>query len=306
MSERSMQFTNGNLMIDVDPDRGGSLRAFQLLSGGGDPLDIFQNVDIAGPGSWSYFDMVPYTARIYNGVFPWGGSFFSVAPVKNSQHAIHGPGRQHQWKIAEVWNAGIELLLISAEHRDTFVYPSSCEMTLRYELVDSSLIVRWTIKNVGDQPMPVGGGSHPFVLKRLAGCKDLPVLQFNSTYRYLPRQDTPGEAMPDGRTEKMEGALSFAEGRVPEEGWDHCLYGWNGVATATWKEIGIQLKFEDRDPRQKGYAHLWFPEGRDVWAFEQENAIGNAVNLVGVDTGLDIIAPGETTGFEHAFTVLRV
>jgi aldose 1-epimerase len=295
---------NDRLAIEVEPGRGGSLRSFRgrVPTRGVDWIDIFQNVNTAGPGSWAYFAMLPYTARIYNGVFPWANSDFRVTPVRNSQHAIHGPGRQHPWTVVKSSNESILLRLSSADYRDTFVYPSDCELNLSYQIVDDVLHIVAKIANVGSTDMPVGGGSHPFIPKLLAGCTKPPVLQFDAKCRYLPREDTPGEAMPDGRTEEMRDALSFEHGRTPADGWDHCIGGWSKIATAKWEEIGIGLCFEDRDTNSEGFAHLWFPAGRDVWAFEQEIAIGNAFNLA-VPSGMRILKPGESTGFHHTFAL---
>lgn len=300
-----LKLDNGQISIEVEPGRGGSLRSFQFRRRNGDWIDIFQNVNTAPAGSWGYFAMLPYTARIFNGVFTWNESYFSVAPVRNSHHAIHGPGRQHAWMVNFSGPSAVGLLLDSSDHPDTFVYPSKLRMSLKYELEKGTLHIETVIENVGDAAAPIGGGSHPFIPKLLAGCNNPPVLQFNATDRFLPREDTPGEAMPSGRTQPMSGALSFENGRVPEEGWDHCLRGWSKVAYARWNDISLCLTFKDRDPDSKGFAHLWYPSGRDVWAFEQQVAIGNAFNLApeGIDTGMRVLGPGDSTGFHHTFSV---
>ena len=315
MNVETLIIENGTVRAVVAPPLGASLLAFQRRIGD-DWLDIFLDARRSYvKGRRAYFAMLPWTARMRNQQFLWDEEAEDIPTDPQwtdmfkvdadwHPHGIHGYGPKLPWKVTTRTTDSVSLSLSSADH-PSFVYPSACELRLSYRLDGETLKVWAQVRNAGTKAMPVGGGSHPFIPKYLAGCIAPPDLQFNATRWYRPRADEPNEAMPEGPDLPLPAELNFSKARPATEGWDCALGGWDGTATATWAEAGVRLTVQDADLQDPGLLHLWYWPNKGTFAFEPIVNLGDGFNVKarGGRSGTRILSPGTVSEFSHDYTV---
>jgi len=103
-----------HLRLTVDPDQGaGILACFAGVAGGWLPL--MPDVRAAGCDlSAASFLMMPYSNRIENGSFTFGGREYQLS--NGREHSIHGDVRKRPWRVVEHDAQGVHCTFASADH----------------------------------------------------------------------------------------------------------------------------------------------------------------------------------------------
>ena len=273
----------GGLELDLCPRFGGAIARFRfrghdLLRPSGTAL-----TEDRDPLAASGFPLVPFSGRIENGRFSFGGEEHRLEPnFPPEPHAIHGQGWQLPWEVVHAAEAFAELTL---EHRVPAT-PLEWRARQTFELVDDGLIVGLTLTNAGDGPMPAGLGLHPYFPRTPAVA-----LQARLAHVWLndegkiPRERVALPETWDFSTPQEVNALEM----------DNCFAGWDGKAQIVWPEIAQRLTIE-ADPLF-GHLVIYIPQGADFFCVEPVSHASNGFNLheAGVEgTGVRILEPGET------------
>jgi aldose 1-epimerase len=240
------------------------------------------------------YPLVPYSNRIGDGRFAFDGTDYALAinsPIP--WHPIHGLGWIREWTVAKASPEKLELALRhAARGASDHAWPWSFDATQTYELDDERMLWGISVTNRDSRPMPAGIGMHPFFPKTPAA-----ELQFaaGSVWRNDERM------LPVERTAVPAEWDFAARRRIGELAVDNCFAKWSGEAVIAWPDRGWTLRIA-ADP-VFGHLVVFTSPARDSIAIVPISHANNAVNLASstVDTGLRVLAPGET--LSGAFTM---
>lgn len=109
--------------------------------------------------------MYPWPNRIRDGRFTFAGREHHVPIASRGPHAIHGLTRERAWTVEEAGTddlgAFCRALVMTRESADD-VWPWRSRLTFEYRLHGRTLDMRAEAENLGDTPMPMGFGIHPW------------------------------------------------------------------------------------------------------------------------------------------------
>lgn len=278
----SLLLQAGGLSLALQPDIGGSVRAFRLQRGDAS----FDLMRVARGASALYsgkFPMVPFANCIRDNRFDLGGKSYGVTPnMAEARLNFHGSGWLSAWAVSAQSAREAELVLADGRVDDVYRY----EARQRYLLNDEGLSVTLTLANRGAETMPFSFGLHPWFPRHGNG-----VVRFTSDGRW--RGDGDGQAL---ALEPQAGGGEYGQWREPPRDWQNfCHTGWNGVAEIDWPEAGMGLRIE-ADPV---LAHLMVhvpASGEAVFCLEPQSNAPCAFDELAegqVAMGVHVLKPGE-------------
>ncbi len=153
--------------------------------------------------------------------------------------------------------------------------------------------------NRSDGAMPAGLGLHPYFPRT-------PETRVVAEVSELWQVDV--EVMPCARV-RPEGASDPARGVFADRvALDNVYTGWDGRATIEWPERRARLEMTAVEPASReplGFLVLFTPTGADFLCVEPVSHCTDAFNLAAAgaaDTGIRVLAPGETLEAQVIFT----
>jgi aldose 1-epimerase len=289
---RHITLTHGQWTVELAPEIGGSIARCVY-----DGMDILRPAPRAEAASleardMACFPLVPFSNRIEDGRFEFGGQTIHLPRnMGDHPHALHGQG----WRGA--WNAVSEApgeAVIAYDHApDAWPWRYRAQQALT--AAGDSLTLRLGVTNLADRPMPVGLGLHPYFL-----ASEGTTLTTGATHLW----ECTDEQIPIRRVD-LPPEFDFASGlKIADHDLDHCFAGWSRKATIDWPGKPYRLHMEGASPSLRHFV-LYTPSGQSFFCAEGVENMNNAHNWLsrGVETGLSILAPGES---HEVTTVFRV
>jgi aldose 1-epimerase len=120
------------------------------------------------PTRWGSAALFPFPGRVAGGRFPFGGREIRLDTDQPDGNAIHGVVRARPWRITASGatptdGAWIATQIATAEENiPASEWPFPFTLTMRVSLLAGRLRTHVEATNVGDQPMPMGLGFHPY------------------------------------------------------------------------------------------------------------------------------------------------
>ena len=249
------------------------------------------------PRALSCFPLIPFSNRIANGRFSFGGEDFQLdRNFGDEPHAIHGNAWQREWTVFSQSDARAELQLDHDPEQDSGVHwPYAYLASLLYELGPDSLHVTIRFTNMDSRPQPVGLGLHPYQPR---------TPQTSIAFRAATFWETDAQSLPAAEI-PIEGALDFANGRgiTPPPNLDNCYAAWTGRAEVTRPEHGIRLTIAADDI----FRHLvvFTPAAFPFFALEPVSNMRDAINRMNTVPahGLRVLGSGETLERQIRFLI---
>jgi aldose 1-epimerase len=278
--------------VIVVPARGGSL---QRCDFDGKPV-LQSTAPLPGngpaPAACCYFPLIPFSNRIENGEFHFGGSHVRLrSNVAGSPHVIHGHGWQAAWHARSRSATACSLVF---RHAAGSGWPWRYEGSQAFAIAGDTLCITLGIRNLGDTAMPCGLGFHPFFPIRPDARLQLSAARvWNGSARDFPREPI-----------VVPRPLCFDAGpRVAERtGLDHCYDGWQGRAILSYAEPRHDLVVAASDAAS--FVVIYIPERADHFCVEPVTHAINAMNQRDpAAAGLWTLLPGENR--EIAMTISR-
>jgi aldose 1-epimerase len=237
------------------------------------------------------FPLVPYSNRIRDGRFVFEGREIRLPRnFGDHPHSIHGHGWQAPWRVAEV---AAEAAVLEYHHRAD-AWPFDYDARQQVRLDRDGLTVTLELTNRSDGAMPAGLGLHPY-FPRTAATRV--VAQVSELWR------VDAEVMPLARV-RPEGALDLNRGVFADRvALDNVYTGWDGRAAIEWPERRARLEMTAQGPL--GFLVLFTPAGEDFLCVEPVSHCTDALSMAAAgaaDTGLRVLAPGETLQARVTFT----
>ncbi|MFZ7946114.1 MULTISPECIES: aldose epimerase [Bacillaceae] len=151
-----LQDTDTHSWVKVAPERGGIIFSYGVE---GEELlylneETFYHSEANVRGGIPI--LFPISGQLSNGTYVWEGTAYSM---KN-----HGFARNLSWEVVatDTHNRAAITIQLTSNEQTKGSYPFEFEVVYTYSLKDGKLLIDQEYKNLGDQPMPIYAGFHPY------------------------------------------------------------------------------------------------------------------------------------------------
>ena len=234
------------------------------------------------PGEMGCYPLVPYSNRIRNGKFRFGGREIAL-PLNfgDHPHSIHGQGWQSSWSAVSHTESEAAL-----EYRHApDAWPWEYRARMNFRLAPQRLSVTLSLENLSTSPMPAGLGFHPYYPRT-------PLTSLTADVEQVWLTDQ--EVMPV-RREAPPPEWDLRKGlRVESAVMDNGFTGWKRKAVVDWPEEKRRLTLTGGDGLE--FLVVYTPKGRANFCAEPVSHCTDAFNRAEAgerDTGMRVLAPGE-------------
>jgi aldose 1-epimerase len=305
------------------PDVGANCVHYQACVEG-QPLDVIRpppswDAFRAMPVLWGSAVLFPFPGRIREGRFSFGGVDYQLPLNETSLgNALHGCVSNRPWaRVATSADARAGAALtyrIGTDQQPKLLaeYPFPFRLTMEIRLRSGRLHYAFTAENIGERPMPVGLGLHPYFPLPLgdSGSADDCEIWVDAPYYweqegYVPiGVSTHAEKSVDLREPRSLRGLASVGIGGPDRMVNLVHSQFSNNAGPRPSRRGIQWGL--RDPRANREVVVkadaafpasvtFVPSTRDRISFEPHSCLPNAFNLTarGCTAGTVILAPGE-------------
>lgn len=285
------------LHVTVDPDRGAGLLGLRVRRG--ERWMSLMPEPATSDLAASSFLMVPYSNRVANGRFTFGGQAYQLANAEN--YAIHGDVRKRPWAVVAQASSSTRLAFQSREHPGVnWPWAFSCSVT--FTLLGNRLHSQLSVRNESDSPMPAGLGFHPYFLRALSRAGEPIFVQFSVKGVY---PDALGTRIPSGPAVHPTPAQDFSAPRPLDAACFHdfCAHGYEGGGSIHWPESGVKLSFDESATLD----HLvFFNPPKPYFAMEPVSNANDGFNLHArgdATSGVRVLLPGDDLVADWGLTV---
>ncbi|AQV98263.1 aldose epimerase [Cupriavidus necator] len=232
------------------------------------------------------YPLLPFSNRIRNAAFSWGGRDIRLVPHPGQPHAMHGLAHARPWQLDSLASTRAALSLRHVPAGLDWPWPFTATQEL--ELTPEGLSALMTLRNDGNCPMPAGAGFHPF-FPRPPGLR----VQFSASH--LWPADAGSVAI--GRRDIAPEEDYRSPRALPPTEWSGYYSGWQREARLLMPD-GHGLVMRAGMPLE--HLVVYAPAGRDFCCIEPVSHVADAINLHQrgfPDTGFQQIEPGTTLRF---------
>ena len=297
----------GKAIAEIVPELGNNCYAFRVKDGNNWLKLIDEPPDLETleqrPTAFGNPILFPFPNRIRNGKWEFEGKTYQFDKQPESPTTIHGLLLNLPYKVekhhADENGATLVCSLSSQDFPDVSrQYPFPFKIEITYTLKDAVLTMDVSIKNTGENNMPMGFGIHPYFNVNITGKADASkALITVPANKYWELDDV---LVPTGVQEAVTGTLDLRNGQPFEKlKLDH-------VFTDVLLDDGMsRCIIENRDTghglimESDGVFRelvVYTPPERDAICFEPYTCPTDAINLEtkGIPAGVIVLAPQET------------
>lgn len=301
----SILLENELFQCRIVPKIGGSLYAFDCKIGDRNLQPMLRHTknpettDILDLASWP---LVPFSNRIKYGQFEFEGKKYDIAKSylggPNSMHASHGQGWQFPWNVEKADQTTCHLSFSFSPEQENMreLWPFPYEAHQYFELSESGLTLRFSVKNTGKTNMPAGLGMHPYFYRSQGTTLQAKVgklWEIDSEVIPVHHVSVPPEY-------EFSTAKSLDNARL-----DSCFSGYQGLMQVIWPLQPVALNLHS-SPELDHFV-VYTPQGEDFFCAEPVSHKPNAINDADIKKGgLVVLAPGETMEAWYRYEALRM
>ncbi len=233
------------------------------------------------------FLLLPYSNRIRDGRFSFNAELYQLEDA--DRHAIHGALRNQAWVVNDATNSTLNACCHSQDSH-SFNWPWPVTVNCKLQAIENRIVCHLEVTNLGKTDMPIGGGWHPYFVRRLKTAEPRLSVPVSGVY-----PDTNGDCLPTGAAITIPEQLVFNPSTElsPDQRIDHCFAGLRGPLQIHWPDVDVTLTMSG----SANYTHavLYNPD-KPYFALEPVTHANDAVNLQhqGIDAGLETLPPNET------------
>lgn len=292
MAGERVRLQAGNLRLEIRPEMGGSIAAFDWVDGSSthpvmrDGRGATKVVDAA------CFPLVPFVNRIRSGRFTFRGREVRLVPnMAGDPSPLHGQGWLSPWVVD---GADGRQALLRYRHRPG-EWPWDYEAVQDFALDEAGLSLKLSCRNDSDEPMPCGLGLHPYFpcgaqtrIDTEVGCA------WTVDEKVLPVDKVPAT-----------GAYDLKDRAICGQDLDNGFGSWSGRTDIRDPEWPFELRLTSAGTR---YFHLYSPPQGGLFAAEpvtHANAALNAPEEQWAGLGLRVLPSGGEMSIELRLDVIR-
>lgn len=246
------------------------------------------------------FLLAPYSNRLAQARFDFAGRTYHLRPNTPEGHVQHGDVRRRPWTVTDHRPDTVTLAFDARQFPD-FNFPFPFTATVTYALEGAVFQTRFSLTNVGAEPMPAGFGFHPYFSRSLDGAEEAVELQarVGGVYGALIPTQAAGPVPPahDFAQRRPLGALVIND----------CRAAWEGEAELWWPRAGVRVRLTATAPLR--HLVVFTPPGEPFFAVEPVSNATNGFNLMALGVpghGVRVVAPGESLAGAMALTAEAV
>ncbi len=244
-----------NAEVVVAPGRGGMVTRFRV--GDDDILFLDQatlrdhNQSVRG----GIPVLFPIAGRLTGDEFRLEGESIPMAQ--------HGFARRVPWRVTATDAANAASITMALEHSEATLatWPFRFRLVFRYELRDATLAIHQRYENLGDRPMPIHPGLHPYF--RVEDWSKRQARVVTAATRVFDNRT--GETLP------LAAAIEFGSGELDLQILDH---GQPGIRLDRPGACAVQLAYDDAST----VVTLWTLPSRDFVCVEPWSRQADALN----------------------------
>lgn len=289
----TIELENGIQRLRFVPEIGGSVTDWSARQGDAwVPIMRRAREPLERSSAGASFTLAPYSNRLRDGRFRFQDRTYQLRGAE--KHAIHGDVRDRPWRLTR-HDASEALLELRSKDFPDLNFPFPFDARVRYVLDGRKLVTGLVLTNAGSEPMPAGGGFHPYFNRALAGHDENVELRFHVSGVY-PAGDPP---LPTGPPVALPPEQDFSERRPLDVTLDHCFAGWDGAAEMHWPVSGVSVQMQANEAF--GHLILYSPPGEPFFALEPVANVNDGFNLAAAGqegTGVVMLEPGHSLEME--------
>ena len=240
------------------------------------------------------FPLVPFSNRIAQGRFGFGGQEVQLAPNfpgRIQPHAIHGFAWLAEWNVVEA--SGREAVL--RHHYEAGEWPWSYVAEQRFALSGEGLRQDLSVRNFGDTPMPTGLGFHPYFPR-------------SSSTRYFGAHRGEWSNGPDELPRRLDwkaDAVDWWGGQpVSSRKVDTVYSGRSGPLRVEWPERDLQLTIAPC--AMLSHTVVYVPADQPIFCVEPVSHSTDAINRETNNGEMLRLAPQESFAVQVAYRAGRL
>jgi len=285
----------------IVPALGCNLVGFGAEIGGNDVETFLQPSDESPTQPPSHYGapvLYPYPNRLRNGQARFAGRTILIDRAPGQVHAIHGLVRNRPWTIDRLGGGQDAATLCCSIEADQDVlrqFPFPYRLSLSFQLTGRALRIDVDAENLGDAPMPMGFGWHPYFRLPL-----VPGTDRTATIVQIPARQTwklDETLVPTGEIAALTVDRDFRSPRALGSTYLDDVYTdlerVDGASGCTfWTPGGIGLR-ASAGPTFREWV-VYAPPTRPTICFEPYTCPTDAFNLAdrGIDAGVIVLEPG--------------
>ncbi|HEX8237969.1 MAG TPA: hypothetical protein VF600_18660 [Abditibacteriaceae bacterium] len=298
--------------VKIAPNAGFNAFSFVSLHNG-EPYELFvgpKSDDVLRGGGVGFGCPIlfPFPNRTRNGQYRFGGQTYQLDTNWKDGNAIHGLIHDCAWNLiasgaSNEQGAWATAAIRTGEHPDIMrQYPFDCELRVTYALREGALHLHAETINVGEKPLPMGFGIHPWFHAPLTpqGKRSECVLTLPAKGRW--KLESEEQLIPTGEILPLSGAYDFSNGQALndtflDDVFTQLMYtsGDPGEHVTTFRDDLSHMQIEVRASGNFREHVVYAPLDQGVVCLEPYTMTTDFVNLSerGVDAGLIVLEPSQ-------------
>lgn len=286
------------------PAVGNNLYSFRVPVNGQEVEAMIQAGDPVRPVGFGNPILFPFPNRIRDAKFSFMGKEYQLDKMGQTGLIMHGLVANKTWTVerAGATSGGAEVVssLYSAEQPDIIrQFPFPFRVTVTYRLRGDTVRMTTEVENVGDTPMPMGLGIHPYFRLPLTpkSTRQESKIKIPAKSQWKPESDLipRGPKIPLSEKMDFQALRPIGETTLDDVYADIVLTPGEVFSESILQDPNARVELAVRaDPSFRENV-VFAPPGRPFMCFEPYTCTTNAFNLQaeGVDAGMITLHPGE-------------
>lgn len=230
---------NEFFVLEVLPQVGASILNLKAVSGRAVMRPV-KLEDVKTSSQCASFTLAPYSNRIRDARFSFGGQAVQLNPTTKDGLAQHGDVRNRPWRVVNRSPQRLTCDFHSQEFTD-MNWPWAFTVRVEYILHGPHFDTSITLTNVDTRDMPAGVGFHPYFTRWQDGpqvAASDPLLSFDAPLTY----DTDERVLPTGAARPVQPAEDYrAPSRIAERLIDRAYTSWDQIAVLDWGKRSLTI-----------------------------------------------------------------
>jgi aldose 1-epimerase len=244
--------------------------------------------------------LFPFPGRIAGARYSFNGRDYQLEPGDNFGNAIHGFVLKRPWRVVEQGTSCVVGEFQASRDDRTILerWPADFRIQVSYEVCGAELVSDVRYENTGEGPLPCGFGTHTYFRLPLAegssaeeAIPSVPVKRFWELNEMIPT----GEQSPVKDEQRLDGKTALS-GRGFDTTFTDLVHDANGIVRTELADPRSGRRVVQMFDAAFKQCVVYTPPHREAFCMEPYTCVPNAIQLQagGIDTGLQILQPGES------------